>query len=527
MSAAASSQSASKTPAPAHEKVLIVDFGAQYAQLIARRVRDQHVYAEIVSSRVTPAEVRAAKGLILSGGPASVYGTGAPTIDPDVFRQGTPVLGICYGMQLMAHLLGGEVKRAEKREFGRARIDVTTTDGLFRGLGPHLDVWMSHGDSVVNPGVGFETTATSPNTPFAAVRHPSLSLHGVQFHPEVTHTAQGTQVLGNFLFGVCGLAGDWTMGSFIDEAVAAIRAQVGPKESVICGLSGGVDSSVAAVLIHKAIGDRQTCIFVDNGLLRLGEADEVRKTFAESFQMKLVFADAGARFLAALEGVNDPEEKRRRIGHTFIDVFQHEAKSVPGASWLAQGTLYPDVIESTAAHGGPTAVIKTHHNVGGLPEKLGFRLLEPFRFLFKDEVRAIGRRLGVPEAIVGRHPFPGPGLAVRIVGDVTPDRLRKLREADAIVTEEIRRAGVYDRLWQAFAVLIPVKTVGVMGDERTYDNVVAIRAVESQDGMTADWAPLPPDLLGKISNRISNEVRGVNRVVYDISSKPPATIEWE
>jgi GMP synthase (glutamine-hydrolysing) len=380
------------SPVAGHEKVLIVDFGAQYAQLIARRVRDQHVFAEIVSAKVTPAEVRAAKGLILSGGPASVYGQGAPTIDPAVFRQGTPVLGICYGMQLMAHLLGGEVKRAEKREFGRARIDVTATDGLFRGLGPHLDVWRSHGDSVFNPG----TTATSPSTPFAAVRHPKLALHGVQFHPEVTHTAQGTQILSNFLFDVCGLRGDWTMGSFVDEAVASIQAQVGPKESVICGLSGGVDSSVAAVLIHKAIGDRQTCIFVDNGLLRHGEADEVRKTFADAFRMKLVFADAGARFLKALEGVVDPEEKRRRIGHTFIDVFQHEAKSVPGAALLAQGTLYPDVIESTAAHGGPTAVIKTHHNVGGLPEKLGFRLLEPFRYLFKDEVRAIGRRRGVP-----------------------------------------------------------------------------------------------------------------------------------
>ena len=515
-------------PAPAtHQKVLIVDFGAQYAQLIARRVREQQVYAEIVPPTVSLAAVKAAKGVILTGGPASVYGKGAPTIDPAVFRQGTPVLGICYGMQLMAHLLGGEVRRADKREFGRARIDAQTGEGLFRGLGPHLDVWMSHGDSVVNPGQGFVATATSPSTPFAAVRHATMPLHGVQFHPEVTHTPQGTQILANFLFDVCGLAGDWTMGSYVDEAVAAIRAQVGPKESVICGLSGGVDSSVAAVLIHKAIGDRQTCIFVDNGLLRHNEADEVRRTFADAFHMKLVFADAGARFLSALAGVVDPEEKRRRIGHTFIDVFQHEAKSVPGAAWLAQGTLYPDVIESTSAHGGASAVIKTHHNVGGLPEKLGFRLLEPFRFLFKDEVRAIGRRLGVPESIVGRHPFPGPGLAVRVVGEVTSDRLRKLREADAIVTEEIRRAGVYERLWQAFAVLIPVQSVGVMGDERTYDNVVAIRAVESSDGMTADWAALPADLLGKMSNRICNEVRGVNRVVYDISSKPPATIEWE
>ena len=510
-----------------HERVLIVDFGAQYAQLIARRVREQQCFAEIVPASVTPAEVRASKGVILTGGPASVYADGAPTIDPAILTQGVPVLGICYGMQLMAHLLGGEVRRSDKREFGRARLDVSSPDGLFRALGPSLEVWMSHGDSVVDPGRGFEAVASSPNTPFAAVRHAKDPLYGVQFHPEVTHTPQGGQILGNFLFGVCGMKGDWTMRSFVDEAVEGIRAQVGPTDGVLCGLSGGVDSSVAAALIHKAIGDRLTCIFVDNGVLRLHEADEVRSTFAGAFQMKLVFSDAGDRFLRALAGVTDPEEKRRRIGHTFIDVFEHEAKSVPGAKWLAQGTLYPDVIESQAAHGGPSAVIKTHHNVGGLPEKMGFRLLEPFRFLFKDEVRAIGRQLGVPESIVGRHPFPGPGLAVRILGEVTAERLRPLREADAIVTEEVRRAGVYDRLWQAFAVLLPVKTVGVMGDERTYDHVIAVRAVESSDGMTADWAHLAPDLLSRISSRIINEVRGINRVVYDISSKPPATIEWE
>jgi GMP synthase (glutamine-hydrolysing) len=510
-----------------HEKVLVVDFGSQYAQLIARRVREQRCYAEIVPASVRPSDVRGAKGLILSGGPASVYQDRAPTIDPDVFRQGVPVLGICYGLQLMARLLGGDVRRSDKREFGRARIEVVESDGLFRSLGPSLEVWMSHGDSVVDPGPGFRATATTASTPFAAVRHESLPLHGVQFHPEVTHTPQGAQVLGNFLFGVCGMRGDWTMRSFVEEQTEAIRGRVGAAERVICGLSGGVDSSVAAALIHRAIGDRLTCIFVDNGLLRRGEAEEVRRTFAEHFGMRLVFADAGPRFLAALAGVVDPEEKRRRIGRVFVEVFRDEAKSVEGAAWLAQGTLYPDVIESVSAHGGPSAVIKTHHNVGGLPKDLGFKLLEPFRFLFKDEVRSIGRQLGVPEPIVGRHPFPGPGLGVRVLGEVTEARLRVLREADAIVLEEIRRAGEYDRLWQAFAVLLPVRSVGVMGDERTYDEVVAVRAVESSDGMTADWAALAPDLLARIGNRVINEVRGVNRVVYDISSKPPATIEWE
>jgi GMP synthase (glutamine-hydrolysing) len=510
----------------AHERVLIVDFGSQYAQLIARRVREQQCLAEIVPASVTPAQVKAAKALILSGGPASVYEKGAPTIDPEVFRQGTPVLGICYGMQLMAHLLGGNVQGASHREFGRARIEVTSPDGLFAGLAPSLEVWMSHGDRVEDPGTGFEPIAQNASTPFAAVRHAERRLYGVQFHPEVTHTREGSAILRNFLFGVAGMSGDWTVRSFVEEATEKIRAQVG-EDGVICGLSGGVDSSVAAVLIHRAIGDRLTCIFVDNGLLRQGEADEVRRTFAEHFRMRLRFADSGPRFLAALDGVTDPEEKRRRIGRTFVEVFEDEARHVPGAKWLAQGTLYPDVIESHSAHGGPSATIKTHHNVGGLPEKLGFKLLEPFRLLFKDEVRAIGRALGVPETIVGRHPFPGPGLGVRVVGAITPDRLRRLREADAVVTEEIKKAGVYDRLWQAFAVLLPVQAVGVMGDGRTYENVVAVRAVESSDGMTADWAPLPPDLLGRISNRIINEVRGVNRVVYDISTKPPATIEWE
>jgi GMP synthase (glutamine-hydrolysing) len=503
-----------------------VDFGSQYAQLIARRVRELRCYAEIVPSSVTPAQVRGAKAVILSGGPASVYEKGAPTIDPEVFRQGTPVLGICYGMQLMAHLLGGDVQGASRREFGRARIEVTSPDGLFAGLPPSLEVWMSHGDRVEDPGKGFEPIARNASTPFAAVRHEAGRLYGVQFHPEVTHTKEGTAILKNFLYGVARMSGDWTVRAFVEEATERIRRQVG-DEGVLCGLSGGVDSSVAAVLIHRAIGDRLTCIFVDNGLLRSGEAEEVRKTFADHFHMKLRFADSGARFLKALEGVVDPEEKRRRIGRTFVEVFEDEARHVPGARWLAQGTLYPDVIESHSAHGGPSVTIKTHHNVGGLPEKLGFKLLEPFRMLFKDEVRAIGRALGVPEAIVGRHPFPGPGLGVRVVGEITPERLRRLREADAIVIDEIRRAGVYDRLWQAFAVILPVQAVGVMGDGRTYENVVAIRCVESSDGMTADWAPLPPDLLGRMSNRIINEVRGVNRVVYDVSTKPPATIEWE
>ena len=516
------------SPRPAaHERILIVDFGSQYAQLIARRVRERRCYAEIVPASVTPAEVASAKGLILSGGPASVYASGAPTIDPDVFRQGTPVLGICYGMQLMAHLLGGRVEPASRREYGRAEIEVAEADGLFRGLPPRLDVWMSHGDRVEDPGTGFRPLATTPNARFAAVRHEKEPLYGVQFHPEVAHTPQGGAMLENFLYGVCKCRGDWTTASFIEEATAAIRERVGPTAGVICGLSGGVDSSVAAVLIHRAIGDRLTCIFVDNGLLRLAEAEEVRKTFADHFRIRLRFVDASKKFLDALAGVTEPEEKRRRIGHAFIEVFEHEAKEVPDARFLAQGTLYPDVIESQSAFGGPSVTIKTHHNVGGLPKSLGFELLEPFRTLFKDEVREIGRALEVPPSIVNRQPFPGPGLAVRVVGEVTPERLRRLRESDAIVTAEIRRAGLYERLWQSFAVLVPVQTVGVMGDERTYENVIAVRAVESSDGMTADWAHLPYDVLARISSRIINEVRGVNRVVYDVSSKPPATIEWE
>ena len=510
-----------------HQRFLIVDLGSQYAQLIARRVRELRCYAEIVMPDVAPERVAAAQGLILSGSPWSAYDPEAPTVDPAIFAQGTPVLGICYGMQLMTSLLGGAVGAARAREYGPAVVDVVE-DGaeLLAGLGGHAHVWMSHGDRVERPPAAFEAIASTPSAPFAAMRHRERRLYGVQFHPEVTHTPRGSEILRNFLYGICGADGDWRMSSFIDEAIGSIRERVG-ADRVICGLSGGVDSSVAAVLIHRAIGDQLTCIFVDNGMLRQGEAQEVLETFRGQYQIPLRFADVGASFLSDLDGVTEPEEKRRRIGHRFVEVFQDEARHVEGARFLAQGTLYPDVIESQSAFGGPSVTIKTHHNVGGLPDELGFELLEPFRALFKDEVRSIGRELGVPSTIVDRQPFPGPGLAVRIAGEVTAERLAVLREADAIVREEIETAGAHVRLWQYFAVLVPVKTVGVMGDERTYENVIAVRAVESTDAMTADWADLGKELLGRLSNRIINEVRGVNRVVYDISTKPPATIEWE
>jgi GMP synthase (glutamine-hydrolysing) len=509
-----------------HETVFILDFGAQYAQLIARRVREHHCYCEIVPATVDPARLAGAKGIILTGGPASVYAKGAPRCDPAIFGLGIPVLGICYGMQLMCHDLGGRVVAASRREYGHARLDIVEHGDLFHGIPSRTQVWMSHGDSVEAPGPGFEVLARTTNTPFAAVRHAERHLYGIQFHPEVTHSERGREILGNFLLRICRLSGDWQMGSFVEETVARIREQVGER-GVVLGLSGGVDSVVVAKLCERAIGARVHPIFVDNGLLRLHEAEEVRQAFAEHFTVPLTSVDASALFLDRLRGVVDPERKRKIIGHTFIEVFREEAKRFQDAHFLAQGTLYPDVIESVAAHGGPTATIKTHHNVGGLPEELGFELVEPLRELFKDEVRTIGRALGLPDRIVSRHPFPGPGLAVRVLGEITPERLRILREADHVVQEEIRASGLYPELWQVFAVLLPVQSVGVMGDERTYEHVAAVRAVTSVDAMTADVAELPYDLLKRMSSRIINEVRGINRVVYDISSKPPATIEWE
>jgi len=509
-----------------HETVYILDFGAQYAQLIARRVREHHCYCEILPCTVEPARLAGARGIILTGGPASVYAEGAPKCDREVFGLGIPVLGICYGMQYMSHVLGGRVVGADRREYGHALLHVEQRGDFFHGLPERTPVWMSHGDVVEDPGPGFEVLGTTQNTPFAAVGDPKRKLFGIQFHPEVTHTERGRDILGNFLLRVCGMAGDWQMGSFIEESVARVREQVGDS-GVVLGLSGGVDSLVTAKLLEQAIGERLHPIFVDNGLLRLDEAGQVRAAFAEHFNIPLHFVDATDLFLGHLEGVVEPERKRKIIGHTFIEVFREKATEFDDVRFLAQGTLYPDVIESVAAHGGPTATIKTHHNVGGLPAELGFELVEPLRELFKDEVRTIGRALGLPERMVSRQPFPGPGLAVRILGDITRERLRVLREADAIIQDEIRKAGLYMELWQSFGVLLPVQSVGVMGDSRTYENVVAVRAVRSVDAMTANVAELPYDLLLRISNRVINEVRGINRVVYDISSKPPATIEWE
>lgn len=509
------------------EKILILDFGSQYTQLIARRIRECRVYCEIHPYNIAAAQVAAFRpwGIVLSGGPASTYGHEAPHLDPEILRLGVPVLGICYGMQELVAQLGGGVERTDRREYGKATFAPDRDDPLFARLKEHEQVWMSHGDRVMRLPDGFVVSGHTVNAPIAAVADRHRRFWGVQFHPEVVHTPNGRLVLENFVYGICGCHGLWTMRSFIDASVAEIRRRVGTKR-VICGLSGGVDSSVVAMLLHRAIGDQLTCIFVNNGVLRQGEAEEVRQLFGESFGIDLRYVDAGERFLRRLAGVTDPEQKRKIIGDEFIRVFEEEAKSLGDVRFLAQGTLYPDVIESVS-FSGPSAVIKSHHNVGGLPEHMDLELIEPLRELFKDEGRELGRELGLPERLINRQPFPGPGLAIRIIGAVTAERLRMLREADAIVVEEIARAGLYERIWQSFAVLIPVKTVGVMGDERTYEKVIAIRAVTSVDGMTADWARLPHELLELLANRIINEVRGINRVVYDISSKPPGTIEWE
>ena len=540
-----------KTAAPPkHSKIVILDFGSQYTQVIARRIRELQVYSEVVSFDLPAAEIKNLhpNGIILSGGPASVYDKGAPQIDPEIFSLGIPVLGICYGLMQMAHHLGGQVVFTGRREYGAGMLHITNGSQLFDGLGNQLDVWNSHGDEVTALPKGFLAAGRTESSDFAAVEDRQRKLYGLQFHPEVAHTPRGKEILQNFVYHICHCAMDWTMGSFIEEACERVRRQVG-DEKVVLGLSGGVDSSVTAALLHKAIGDQLTCIFVNNGLLRAREEEIVQRVFGENFHVRLKYVDATERFLTALKGVTDPEQKRKVIGNEFIAVFQHateellaqdrqnEARKLAAASpsggghghykFLAQGTLYPDVIESVSIGGNPAAVIKSHHNVGGLPEKMHFELVEPVRQLFKDEVRQVGLQLGLPKEIVYRQPFPGPGLAVRILGEVTPERLSILREADTIVQSEMKASDWYYRVWQSFAVLLPVRSVGVMGDQRTYENTIVLRIVESQDGMTADWVRLPYELLARISSRISNEVKGVNRVCFVISSKPPSTIEWE
>ncbi len=513
----------------AHQSILVLDFGSQYTRLIARRLREISVYSEIVPFDVNHEELSARRpaGIILSGGPRSVSQPHAPRCDPRIFSGDTPVLGICYGMQLMADALGGRVAPAPHREYGLAEVQIApgADPALFAGLPERMRVWASHGDFVAAAPPGFRVTATSANAPLAAMADTSRGLHALLFHPEVAHTEHGLAILRNFAYGVCGCSGDWTMASFVEETVAQIGAQVGDGR-VICGLSGGVDSTVAAALIHRAVGDRLTCLFVDNGLLRRDEARQVERRFVQKLHLPVVTVDASDLFLRRLSGIVEPEQKRKVIGAAFIDVFEEQAQRLGGFDFLGQGTLYPDVIES-ASTSGPAAAIKSHHNVGGLPERMRLKLVEPLRELFKDEVRLVGRELGLDDEFIGRQPFPGPGLAVRIVGEVTPPRLDLLRRADAIIAEEMRASGWYAKLWQSFGVLLTIQSVGVMGDERTYENVVAIRAVESQDGMTADWARLPYDLIGRISSRLVNEVKGINRVVYDVSSKPPSTIEWE